>query len=99
MLAHSHPTKHVTAIRKLLIPSLRLLVTTGLLWALSTRVDLNHVKAVVNHVSFAAVGGGRGSTTGDEPVRRAALAYRLGGRDDLSRTVDLAEDCARRAVL
>src|SRR6516162_3839322 len=47
----------------------------------------------------AALGGRRGSTTGDEPVRRAALAYRLGGRDDLSRTMDLAEDRARRAVL
>src|SRR6516165_5317767 len=75
LLAHSHPTKHVTAIRKLLIPSLRLLVTTGLLWALSTRVDLSHVKEVVDHVSLPLLAAGAAALLATSPF--AALRWHI----------------------
>ena len=44
----------------------------------------------------AAVAGGAGNTTGDEPVQRVALASRPRSRNDLPRTLDPAEDRARR---
>src|SRR6516162_9259133 len=75
LLAHIHPTKHVTAIRKLLIPSLRLLVTTGLLWALSTRVDLSHVKEVVDHVSLPLLAAGAAALLATSPF--AALRWHI----------------------
>jgi glycosyltransferase 2 family protein len=55
---HSDPTQRVTAIRKLLIASLRLLVTAGLLWALLARVDLSHVKEVVVQASLPLLAAG-----------------------------------------
>ena len=48
----------VGAIRSLLIGSARLLVTAGLLWFLLTRVDLSHVKQVVDHVSLPLLAAG-----------------------------------------
>ena len=44
----------------------------------------------------AAVGGGRDGTPGDQHIRGAALAHRPGSGDDLSRTLDVVEDRARR---
>ena len=44
--------------RSLLLTSLRLLVTAGLLWVLLARADLGHIKEVVGHVSLPLLAAG-----------------------------------------
>jgi hypothetical protein len=48
----------VSAIRKLLTGSLRLLVTAGLLWALLARIDLSHAKDLLDHLSLPLLAAG-----------------------------------------
>jgi uncharacterized membrane protein YbhN (UPF0104 family) len=62
-----HPREHVTAIRKLLIASFRLLVTAGLLWALLASVDLNQVRGILDHVSLPLLAAGAAALLATSP--------------------------------
>ena len=55
---HRDKPQGVSAIRKLLMGSVRLLVTAGLLWALLARADLSHAKELIAHVSLPLLGAG-----------------------------------------
>jgi uncharacterized membrane protein YbhN (UPF0104 family) len=50
-------------------------VTAGLLWALSTRVDLSHVKEVVHHVSLPLLAAGAAALLATSPF--AALRWHI----------------------
>jgi len=64
-----------TVIRSLLIGSARLFVTAGLLWALLTRVDLSHVKEIVDHVSLSLLAAGATALLATSPF--SALRWRI----------------------
>ena len=53
-----HKTGRGGGIRRLLIGSVRLLVTAGLLWVLLSRIDLSHTEHFVDHFSPALLAGG-----------------------------------------
>ena len=57
----------VSAIRKLLIGSVRLLVTAGLLWALLARADLGRAVELLRHVSLPLLAGGAAALLATSP--------------------------------
>jgi hypothetical protein len=78
-LARVQPLKQdkpegVDAIRSLLIGSARLSVTAGLLWALLARVDLGHIKEVVDHVSLPLLAAGATALLATSPFAKTAVA-------------------------
>ncbi len=68
-------TRRGRAIRKLLIGSARLLVTAGLLWALLARVDLSHVKELVDHLSLPLLAAGATALLATSPF--SALRWHI----------------------
>jgi uncharacterized protein (TIRG00374 family) len=57
----------IGAIRSLLIGSVRLLVTAGLLWALLALVDLGHAKELLDHVSLPLLAAGAAALLATSP--------------------------------
>jgi hypothetical protein len=69
----------VSVIRKLLIGSVRLLVTAGLLWALLAHVDFSHVKEIVGHLSLPLLAAGAMALLATSPfgVRGGTSSWQL----------------------
>src|SRR5215469_2093611 len=63
------------AIRSLLIGSMRLLVTAGLLWALLAHADLSRATELLGHVSFPLLAAGAGALLLTSPF--AALRWHI----------------------
>jgi glycosyltransferase 2 family protein len=79
LAVYSSPSREkpegVGAIRSLLIGSVRLLVTAGLLWALLSRIDLSHAEEFYEHFSLPLLTAGAAAFLATSPF--AALRWHI----------------------
>jgi hypothetical protein len=73
-------------------------VTAGRLWALLARVDLGHAKELLDHLSLPLLAAGATALLATSPFSALRWHVVSSGRDNLSRTLDVAQDRARRVV-